>query len=595
MHASRALVVSLAAALAWPLPARAEPAYLLSGTNLVVVSTEAPQRVRATVPITGISAGEVLVGIDVRPQNGLLYGLGVDATANTATLYAISRRTGVAGVVGTPGSIAFVDASGVNPIDFPDPAVVGWGVDLNPAADRLRVVGGSVNFRVDPNTGAPIDGNFGGAVATGVNPDGPVNGSTTTLDAAAYTNNQPNNGNITTLYTLDASTNALLIQNPPNAGTQTLAQSVTLGGNTLDFTGSDGFDIPAGVNAAASGMGVVSGSGFAALTVGGVGGLYRLNLVNAQATLIGNLGNGSLAIGGFALQPVQYGVAIVALSQAGTSLVRFSSSTPGTSTTVTITGVDPAEILAALDFRPQTGQLYALGVNDGANTATLYRLDPQTGAAIAVGAVGQIAFVDGGGVPVDFPSPASTGFGFAFNPTVDRIRVTAASGLNFRVNPNTGAALDADMVAAGVNPDGPIQGSGSAGVTAAAYTNAFGQNLTGGVTTLYTLDPAQNMLFIQNPPNAGVQTQGRVLTLGGAPLDFTGAAGLDIVPSVRVQTSNAPARGEAYAALTVGGVPRLYAIALQSAEATLLGNAATALRSIAIADPELDILRDGFE
>src|SRR5439155_1573089 len=79
-------------------------------------------------------------------------------------------------------------------------ATVGYGFDLNPAADRVRVVAGSLNFRVNPNTGAPIDGDNTGLTSgtvTGTNPDGPINTGTTNVDAAAYTNDQPNNGNVT--------------------------------------------------------------------------------------------------------------------------------------------------------------------------------------------------------------------------------------------------------------------------------------------------------------------------------------------------------------------------------------------------------------
>src|SRR5205807_4648192 len=132
---------------------------------------------------------------------------------------------------------------------------------------------GALSFRVNPNTGAGIDGDNGGAVTTGVNPDGSINGVSSAVGGAAYTNNQPNNGNVTTLYTLNPATDILLIQNPPNAGTQTFVGSVTLGGNPLAFTAVGGFDIFGGVNAPASNAAVTSGSGYAALTVGGVTGL----------------------------------------------------------------------------------------------------------------------------------------------------------------------------------------------------------------------------------------------------------------------------------------------------------------------------------
>ena len=63
-------------------------------------------------------------------------------TSNTATLYVISTRTGVAAAVGTVGQIAFT-TDGVTPVDLPDPATVGWGFDFNPAADRIRVTAGT--------------------------------------------------------------------------------------------------------------------------------------------------------------------------------------------------------------------------------------------------------------------------------------------------------------------------------------------------------------------------------------------------------------------------------------------------------------------
>jgi len=64
------------------------------------------------------------------------------------------------------------------PVDLPDPATVGYGFDFNPVADRVRVVTGSLNFRIDPNSGAPIDGNLNLGTLAGINPDGSINGGT---------------------------------------------------------------------------------------------------------------------------------------------------------------------------------------------------------------------------------------------------------------------------------------------------------------------------------------------------------------------------------------------------------------------------------
>ena len=182
-------------------------------------------------------------------------------------------------------------------------------------------------------------------------------------------------------------------------------------------------------------------------------------------------------------------------------------------------------------------------------------------------------------------------YGFDFNPTVDRIRVTTGTGLNFRVNPNNGAAVDGDNggaggSVAGTNPDGAINGQ-ALGVSAAAYTNSFGQSLTGGATTLYTLDAATDGLYIQNPANAGTQTNQLALTPDGNLInfiDFTDVTGFDIPAGVRVTSSGAVASGFGYASLVVGNVTNLYKINLTTGVTALIRPAATGLSGLALGD-----------
>jgi hypothetical protein len=558
--------------------APAERAFALSGNQLLTFDPAAPGSA-TTKPITGIIVGETLVGIDVRPQNGMVYGLGVDATDNTATLYVIGRETGQAGVVGTPSSIAFT-TNGVTAVDLP---AGDYGFDVNPAADRVRVTTASgLNFRINPNTGGPVDGDTGLAPGSvpGTNPDGALNGATTSLDEVAYTNDRPNNGNITTLYALSAASDQLSIQNPPNAGTQTLGQNVTVAGTPVNFSAVGGFDIDPAVIAAAGNAPVTSGDGYAVLTIGATTHLYRVSLTNGAATDLGPIGDGSAAIQGLALQRDldDAGFPVVGLAAGGGGLRRFQTATPGVVTSVALGSVTAGEAMVGLAWRPQTGQLYGLGVNAGADTATLYLVDPQTGAVTVVGAAGDIAYVG-----VDFP-PASAGWGIDFNPTVDRLRIVADGGLNARVNPNTGLPV-------GTSPDSPHNGlpPGSTGVAAVSYTNAFTQPLTGGVTTLYVLESTANQLLIQNPPNAGVLTAARTVTLGGAPLDFGAVAGFDIPGEVAVATSSAPAAGSGIALLDVGGAEGLYALNLTSGDATLLGAVLSPLASIAVGDAQRDL------
>jgi Domain of unknown function (DUF4394) len=149
-----------------------------------------------------------------------------------------------------------------------------------------------------------------------------------------------------------------------------------------------------------------------------------------------------------------------------------------------ITGLPGGEAIVGLDVRPLNGQLYALG-----KTSRLYVLNPRTGAARQVGTTPFI------------PTLAGTNFGFDFNPTVDRIRVTSDAEQNLRLNPDDGtvAAVDTNLAYA---PGDPGAGT-TPDVAASAYTNSFAGATS---TTLFDIDNARHALVIQNPPNNGTLT-----------------------------------------------------------------------------------------
>lgn len=538
--------------------------YVLTAGNSVATVVAGAPATGAALPVGGLGDGESLVAIDVRPQNGRLYGL--TSSAAGVRLYHIDTASGAA--VATPLSEAPVQFDdGANPVPI---VAESFGIDFNPTVDRLRVVTDSgLNFRMNPNNGALVDGDNGGAAgsAPGTNPDGAVKGAATGVDDTAYTNSFANAA-VTTQYALDSATDRLYIQNPPNSGTQTMGLSLTLDGAPLDFSGAAGLDIPSGVAVAAANS-PAAGTAYAALTVGGEAGLYAVDLTSGAARPFGALADGAIDIAVAVTPP-----AAVALSADGAQLLRIRLDQLAAPVAVPVSGVAAGETLVGIDGRPATGQLFGVGVDAAADTATVYRIDPQTGAATAVGAPGAVAFVDAAGDPVDLPEP-SVGYGVDFNPTVDRIRFVNAAGLNSRLNQLTGAPVDGDLggaagSVAGTNPDGPIGGASSS-VDATAYTNSF-QGVAGMTrTTQYTLDAAGDRLLIQNPPNAGVQTMAMPVTVAGAPLDFTAAGGFDITPDVAVAAPNTPATGRGYAALTVGGVTRLYAIELSSGAAVPLG------------------------
>jgi hypothetical protein len=149
-----------------------------------------------------------------------------------------------------------------------------------------------------------------------------------------------------------------------------------------------------------------------------------------------------------------------------------------------ITGLPGGESIVGLDVRPLNGQLYALG-----KTSRVYVINPRTGAARQVGATPFI------------PALAGTSFGFDFNPTVDRIRVTSDAEQNLRLNPDNGtvAAVDTNLAYA---PGHPGAGTNPS-VAGSAYTNSFAGATA---TTLYDIDNARHALVIQNPPNNGTLT-----------------------------------------------------------------------------------------
>lgn len=207
------------------------------------------------------------------------------------------------------------------------------------------------------------------------------------------------------------------------------------------------------------------------------------------------------------------------------------------SATVTISGLPTGERIRAIDFRPATGQLYGIG-----SDSRLYVINPTSGAARMVG-----------DNPLS-PTVNGTMIAFDFNPTVDRIRLVTNTGQNLRLHPETGAV---------VIVDGSINGAPGAMITGAAYTN----NKAGVTsTTLYDIDPVNDRLYRQIPPNDG--TLQEVGTLG---LDITGTSGFDISPN-----------GDAIAAVTVFGQSELNQVNLSTGKLQKLGDLPANIIGIAI-------------
>lgn len=218
---------------------------LTSGNRLLTVDSATPATVMQTRTITGLPAGESLVGIDYRPATGALFALG-----SSSRLYAINHETGAATAVGSAGAFTL---SGTR-----------FGFDFNPMVDRIRITSDAdQNLRANPNDGTVVvDGTLAYTASD------PNNGANPNIVGSAYVNNFAGAG-ATTLRGIDSNLDILAIQNPPNEG-----GLVTVGPLGVNTTDTVGFDV--------SGL---TGVAFAALTPSpGATQLYTINTLSGAAT-----------------------------------------------------------------------------------------------------------------------------------------------------------------------------------------------------------------------------------------------------------------------------------------------------------------------
>ncbi len=262
-------------------PAKETIYAVTTGNQLVQFNAGQPQKTLSSKALTGLAAGDTLLGIDYRVAKGQLFGLGA-----SGQLYRIDTQTGAASAVGTPSAL-------------PREGATEWGVDFNPTVDRIRVVNDAgFNLRLHPDTGAIVDGNpnepgvqFDGRLAYDA---ADVNaGKTPAIVAAGYTYNKDND-KITTNYALDGRQGVLVHQGSkegvqpavsPNTGRLWTVGSLGIGSfqrATLDI--SD-----------------VSNAAYAAITTGSSSAWYRIDLATGKATRIGTIAAG--AVVGAVIEP----------------------------------------------------------------------------------------------------------------------------------------------------------------------------------------------------------------------------------------------------------------------------------------------------
>jgi Domain of unknown function (DUF4394) len=261
-----------------PAPARAPAdATLLLLTpqhELVRVRASAPETVLARVPVRGLPAGDSLVGMDFRVARGVLYAL-----AASGQLYTLAADSGQLTPVGR--SAGTLGAAGIR-----------WGLDFNPVADRIRLVGShGRNLRLHPDSGAPVDAN---PAEAGVQDDAALryadgdanHGWVPQVVAAAYSYH-PKDDKLTTNYAVDTGLGLLVRQ----GSLEGVLPVVSPNSGRLFTVGPLGLRGP--IDDAAFDIADVHNLALAALRSGGVTRLYRLDLASGHAQALGRLADGA--------------------------------------------------------------------------------------------------------------------------------------------------------------------------------------------------------------------------------------------------------------------------------------------------------------
>jgi hypothetical protein len=231
---------------------------LISNDTLAWVDTESGT-VTGKTYVTGV--GGRLLGIDVRPSDGKLYGLFEDGTV--ATIDPSGNATRIE-------TLKMVPAAGTHVT-----------VDFNPVADAMRVMASDgTNLRTKIAGGAVAEDKPHAFASDDMHAS-----ETPAIIAGAYTNSYKGTEK-TALYNIDSTIAGLIRQDPPNDGT---LKAVGKLGFALEK--SIGFDILADGN----------GGNEAWLMSGAT--LYSVDLETGKATAVGTVGNIGGAVRDIAILP----------------------------------------------------------------------------------------------------------------------------------------------------------------------------------------------------------------------------------------------------------------------------------------------------
>jgi uncharacterized protein DUF4394 len=510
---SPALIAAALAAV--PAAALAEDVVGLRDDNtLVSFDSASPGTARSVRPITGLADGEILLAIDFRPSDGVMFGVG-----STNQVYRIDRDTGVAVDVSPFAFLPLLSGS-----DF--------GLTFDPAGSLMRLTSESgQNILLDSTTGGTSSSDTPLAYAAG----DPLAGATAGLGACAW-KSWPTGEEF---YGIDTARRLLVRVDTPATGAVTTVGP--LGTAALEIGGYTGFDVSPD-----------TGQAFAALSISGEGvsRFYTVNLTTGAVTQVGAplpwLLRG-MAVAP-AAPPAPPGTRLLGLI-APTEIISFTTDRPQQLLrNVHLHGLPIGDLLVAIAVRPANGIAYGL------TRTGLYDLDLTGGTAELIGA----------GLGVTLPAGQ---IACDFDPATDRLRVVAGADLNLSIDPYTGTIVSDD--ASFAFAAGDLNDGAPADLRSVAFTGRAAPLTT---STCYALESSGALLArLGNPASApGESRDGTLYTIGPVAID-----GVTSLPSVQAMTTTGKTTG--YAVLqTSPTASSLFLVNLTSGKAAPVGTVAAA-------------------
>ncbi|UBU17727.1 DUF4394 domain-containing protein [Nonomuraea gerenzanensis] len=230
--------------------------------ELVTFDAGNPKSVNRVGKISGLKGDMKVVGIDYRVQNGKLYAVG--DKGGVYTVDGKAKATKVSQLTVALNGQAF-------------------GVDFNPAANRLRVIsdsGQNLRHNLDDQNGAPAAGQTAtdGPLTSPPVPPATAGATALGVTGAGYTNNDLDATTATTLFDVDTTADQVSAQSPANAGN--LAPTGKLG---VDAAADAGFDVHSQLKKGVT----VANTGYATLRVDGAYRFYTVNVLTGAATAVG--------------------------------------------------------------------------------------------------------------------------------------------------------------------------------------------------------------------------------------------------------------------------------------------------------------------